>query len=153
MAQVTAAPARLSQELIAHLQNPQLVLVTTIDADSGWPSNILITWVLALDGERLRLAADAGGRIITNVKGDEKVLLTIMTPGACHTIEGNGRVAADRLNGPKLQLGCVEVQVQAVRDVTFYGGRVTAAPRYEVTYDEGLKETLDRSVFDAMRQL
>jgi predicted pyridoxine 5'-phosphate oxidase superfamily flavin-nucleotide-binding protein len=153
-AMVTTTPARqrLSQELNAHLQRPQLVLVTTLDSESKWPSNNLITWVTAIDEGRVRLAADSGGRILRNIQADDRVLLTVIAEGACHSIEGRARMLTELLEGPTLKLGCAEVQVEAVRDVTFVGGRVTTPPAYEVTYDPAMKEQLDRAVFEAMKK-
>lgn len=153
VATTTGNRTELSAELTAFLQGPQLVLVTTLDHESKWPTNNLITWVAAQEAGTLRLAADAKGRVISNIRADERILLTVMTAGACHSIEGTARVIADSLEGPSIKLGCAEVTVQAVRDVTFYGGRITAEPQYEVTYDQALKEKLDRTVFEAMRSL
>jgi len=147
---VTAA-ATLSAELERFLQVPRLVLVTTIDAGSAWPTNNLITWVVAMDGERVRLATETGGRVMTNIQADDRVLLTVMTKGACHTIEGNARLIAGELEGVSLKLSCAELRVRVVRDVTFWGGRLTGEPPYEVTYDPTLNEMLDTSVFAAMR--
>ena len=143
-------PKQLSTELQAFLQGPQLVLVTTIDADTKWPSQNLITWVLAAGPDTIRLAADAKGRIMTNIKADDRVLLTVLAQGACHVIEGTGRVVSENLEGISLKLGCAEVAVTAVRDVTFWGGKITAEPQYDVTYDKALKEKLDSGVFAAM---
>jgi predicted pyridoxine 5'-phosphate oxidase superfamily flavin-nucleotide-binding protein len=143
----------LSPELHAFLQGPQLVLVTTLDAESKWPTNNLITWVFAADDATLRLAADAKGRVMGNIRADERVLLTVMTAGACHTIEGTARVVAEELQGLSLKMACAQVQIRAVRDVTFWGGKITAEPQYEVTYDKALKEKLDSGVFAGMRAL
>lgn len=151
--QATQTVTELSPELTEYLQKPQLVLVTTLDADTKWPTNNLITWVLAVDGQRLRLAADAKGRILSNIRADERVLLTVMTGGACHTIEGTGKVVAEQIDGVSLKMGCAQVQVRAVRDVTFFGGQLVQEPAYTVTYDQALKEKLDRSIFSGMRAL
>lgn len=147
------APAQLSAELVQFLQGPQLVLVTTIDADSKWPSNNLITWVYAKDRERVRLAADATGRVMENIRADHRVLLTVITNGACHTVEGTAHVLVDQVEGIDPKVGIAEVQVRTIRDVTFLGGQITAAPAYEVTYDKALKERLDASIFAAMKGL
>ncbi|MFZ5817925.1 MAG: pyridoxamine 5'-phosphate oxidase family protein [Bacillota bacterium] len=143
-------PTQLSPELVAFLQGPQLVLVTTLDAQTRWPTNNLITWVAAKDSQTLRLAADAKGRVMGNIRADERVLLTVMAHGGCHTIEGTGRVISEEIEGVSLKLAVAEVKVQAVRDVTFWGGRITANPEYDVTYDKGLKEKLDAGVFAAL---
>jgi hypothetical protein len=143
----------LSTELTAFLQGPNLVLITTLDSDTKWPTNNLITWVLAKDSQTLRLCADAKGRVLGNIRSDERILLTVMTGGACHTIEGTARVIAEEISGTSIKLGVAEVQVKAVRDVTFFGGKLTQDPAYTVTYDPALKEKLDVGVFGAMRSL
>lgn len=153
MAATIEAPTELSTDLVADLQGPRLVLVTTLDADTKWPTNNLISWALAKDPQTLRLVADAQGRVLANIRADERVLLTVMAHGACHTVEGTARVISEKIEGVSLKLGCAELKVRAVRDVTFWGGRITAEPQYEVTYDKGLKEKLDEGVFRAMREL
>lgn len=141
----------MSPELTSFLQGPQLVLVTTLDHETTWPANNLITWVYAKDEKTLRLCADAKGRVISNIRADGRILLTVMTAGACHTIEGNATVIKDEIEGVSLKLGCAEVMVRAVRDVTFWGGRITAEPQYDVNYDKALKAKLDTGVFSAMK--
>lgn len=153
MSNAKETPTQLSTELVEFLQGPQMVLVTTLDAESKWPTNNLITWVLAAGPTTLRLAADAKGRLINNIRADERLLLTVMAAGACHTIEATGRIVADELEGVSLKLACAEVTVKAVRDVTFWGGKITTLPAYEVTYDKALKEKLDGGVFAAMKAL
>lgn len=143
----------MSPELTSFLQGPQLVLVTTLDAESTWPTNNLITWVYAKDEKTLRLCADAKGRVIGNIRADGRILLTVMTGGACHTIEGNASVIKDEIEGVSLKLACAEVKVRAVRDITFWGGKITAEPQYDVTYDKALKAKLDSGVFAAMQVL
>jgi hypothetical protein len=143
----------LSPELQSYLQGPQLVLVTTIDADTKWPTNNLITWVYAKDQTTIHLAADAKGRLLNNIRADERVLLAVYTQGACHTIEGTAKLIAENIDGVSIRLGVAEITVKAVRDVTFYGGKITTEPAYEVTYDRALKEKLDTGVFSGLRNL
>lgn len=146
---LTELPAKLE----AFLQGPRLVLVTTLDSETKWPTNNLITWVLAYDQKQMRLAADAKGRILQNIRADDRVLLSVLAYGACYVAEGHGKVLADELPGVTLKLGCAGVEITAVRDVTFWGGRITAEPEYDVNYDHATKEKLDTAVFKAMREL
>jgi hypothetical protein len=148
-----AAPTELSQELVTFLQGPKAVLVTTLDAETKWPTNNLITWVFAKDGQTLRLVTDSKGRVLNNIRSDDRVLLTVIAHGACHTIEGTARVVKEEIEGVTLKLGCAEVAVRAVRDVTFWGGKLLGDVEYDVTYDKALKEKLDSGVFAAMQSL
>lgn len=153
MADKNQTPTQLSPELVNFLQGPQLVLVTSMDAESKWPNNSLITWVYAKDPNTVLLAADAKGRIMRNLRADERVLLTITAEESCYVIEGTGQVVAEEVEGVSLKLAVAQVSVTAVRDVTFWGGKITTLPQYEVTYDQALKEKLDNGVFAAMRAL
>jgi predicted pyridoxine 5'-phosphate oxidase superfamily flavin-nucleotide-binding protein len=146
-------PTTLSPELQSYFQGPQLVLVTTMDAETKWPTNNLISWVYAKDQATIRLAADAQGRLLNNIRADERVLLSVFTNGACYTIEGVGKVIAENIDGVSIKLGVAEISVKAVRDVTFYGGKITAEPAFEVTYDRALKEKLNIGVFNGLRSL
>lgn len=148
----TEAASALSSDMVSHLQSPQPVLVTTLGASTEWPVNNLITWVLAKDPQTIRLVADAGGRVLENIRNDGRILLTVMADGACHSIEGEAAVVNEELEGLSLRLGMAEVKVRAIRDVMFHGGRLTAAPRYDVTYDLQTRERLDSQVFEAMRR-
>lgn len=153
MVSAQEAPSALSPELMAFLRKPQPVLLTTVDGESRWPANALITWVWAKDEKTVRFASDARGRVMANVRADGRVLLTIYAAGACHAIAGQAKLVAEELQGVSLKLSCAEVAVEAVRDVTFWGGRITAEPQYDVTYDKGLKEKLDTAVFAALQSL
>ncbi len=153
MATANGAANQLSQELVQYLQGPRLVIVTTLDAETNWPTNNAITWVYAANDHTVRLAADAKGRVMANIRADERVLITILAHGACHTIEGTGAVVSENLEGVSIKLGCAEIKVKAVRDVTFWGGKITQEPEYDVTYDKALKEKLDSGVFAAMKAL
>lgn len=153
MSDTNQSPAALSPELVAFLQQPRLVLVTTIDAETGWPTNNLITWTYAKDGETVLLAADARGRVMRNIRANERVLLTFMAEEACHAVEGSAQVVQEEVPGVSLKLSVAQVSVRAVRNITFWGGRITTLPEYDVTYDRALKEKLDGGVFAAMRAL
>lgn len=153
MSEKNQTPGQLSAELVAFLQGPQLVLVTTLDAETQWPTNNLITWVYAKDGETVRLAADAKGRLMGNIRADGRILLTVIAHGGCHTIEATAQVIAEEVEGVSLKLAVAEGKVRAVRDITFWGGKITAHPEYDVTYDKALKEKLDSGVFAALKAL
>lgn len=141
----------LQPELQAFLQSPNMVLVTSLDAATKDPSNHLITWVLAVDERTIRLAADARGRLMQNLRADGRVLLTIMTAGSVFSISGEARVIQDQLEGPSLKLAMAEVAVNGVQDIMFWGGQLAVPPAARVTYDAALKEKLDTAVLAAMR--
>jgi predicted pyridoxine 5'-phosphate oxidase superfamily flavin-nucleotide-binding protein len=141
----------LSPELQQFLQSANMVLVTTLDAETKGPTNNLITWVLAKDERTVRLAADARGRLMNNIRADGRVLLTVMTAGSVWSIQGTARVTVENLEGPSLKLAMAEVAVERVYDIMFWGGQLAQEPAARVTYDPALKEKLDTAVFGALR--
>ena len=51
-----------------------------------------------------------------------------------------------------LKLAMVEITIEAVRDVMFYGSRISVEPQYEKTYDKKAAAKLDNQVMTALRK-
>ena len=58
----------------------------------------------------------------------------------------------ERLNDVPLKLALVEVDIKEVRDVMFYGSKITADPEYDKTYDKNAAARLDKQVMEAMKK-
>ncbi|EOP66651.1 hypothetical protein KOW_01430 [Bacillus cereus VDM006] len=69
------------------------------------------------------------------------------------SISGEAKILKERLDGSPLKLTAVEVSVQEVRDVMFYGAKLASEPTYEKTYDLRAAEKLDNQVLTAMKEL
>lgn len=143
----------LPEELLKVLREPCAVLVTTIVPESGLPANNLISWAYAPSESAVRIATDSKGLVARNVRENGKMLVTIFAAGACWSIEGGARIISDELPGCQLKLACSELSIEAVRNITFWGGVITAAPQFDVTYDKALKEKLDGQVMTALHSL
>lgn len=143
----------LSAELFEYLQAPRPVLVTTLDADSKGPYNSLISWVLAIDADTIRLAADGKGHVMGNIRADGRTLLTLLTQGTAFAVEGQAVIRSEELPGVSLKLACAELKISAVREIMFWGGKLVAEPAFDVTYDKALKEKLDTGVLAGMKSL
>jgi hypothetical protein len=50
-----------------------------------------------------------------------------------------------------MKLRIVTVEVEAVEDVMFYGGKVSVEPEYVKTYNAELVAKLDEEVYDLLR--
>lgn len=141
----------LPPELQQYLQRSNMVLVTTLDSETKGPTNNLITWVLAKDEKTLRLAADAKGRLMSNIRADGRVVLTVMTAGSVFSIQGTAQVTVENVEGVSLKLAIADVAIERVWDIMFWGGKLVTEPQSTVTYDAALKEKLDTGVFAALR--
>lgn len=143
----------LPEELLKALREPCAVLVTTISHETGLPVNNLISWAYAPSESAVRIATDTKGLVARNVRENGKMLVTVFAEGACWSLEGGARISCEELPGCQLKLACSELSIEAVRNITFWGGVITAAPQFDVTYDKALKEKLDGQVMGALQSL
>lgn len=142
----------LSQELHALLQQERFILLGTIDHVSGAPASSAISWVYAPDHETVRIALDSRSRIIENVRKHPGVVLTLLGAGSAYAINGKAQVAVERMEEVPLKLSMLEVKIEAVRDIMFYGSRLSVEPQYEKTYDKNAAAKLDQQVMSALRK-
>lgn len=142
----------LTDALRASLQEEKLVLLSTIDSDSGAPTVSAISWVYAPSDKTVRFAIDARSRLVGNLRGNANATVTLFAEGSVHAIYGTAAVVADTLEGVPFKLVCFELAVDAVRDAMFYGARISVEPAYEKTYDQRAAAKLDGQVFDAMKK-
>lgn len=142
----------LSEQLFSRLQKENLVLLATIDAETGSPSVSAISWVYAVSPTQVRFAIDQRSRIVANVKSHPQVTLTVFGEGTVNALYGTASVVTDALDGVPFKLTCIDVHLEAVRDAMFYGSRLSVEPEYEKTYDKRAAEKLDGQVFDAMKK-
>ena len=137
---------------MAIMQKESFVLLGTIDAESGSPSTTAVSWLYAVEPARLRFAVDQRSRIITNVRHNPLVNITLFANGTVNAIYGVAEIVKEALEEVPFKVTCVDITISAVRDAMFYGSRISVLPEYEKTYDKRAAEKLDGQVFDAMRK-
>jgi hypothetical protein len=142
----------LSEPLFTALQKEILVLLSTIDAETGAPSTSAVSWLYATEPNTLRFAIDQRSRLVTNIRNNALVNVTVFAEGTVHAIYGSARIIVDALEAVPFKLSCVDITISAVRDAMFYGSRISVTPEYEKTYDKRAAEKLDGQVFDAMKK-
>jgi len=142
----------LSEALLKQLEQESIVLLSTVDAESGGPTTNAISWVYAVDNKTLRFAIDQRSRLIANLTQNPKVTISVFSEGSLHAVYGTSEIIAAPLAEVPIKLVCVEVKVDTVRDAMFYGARISVMPTYEKTYDKRAADKLDGQVFAAMRK-
>ncbi|MFD2371028.1 pyridoxamine 5'-phosphate oxidase family protein [Brevibacillus sp. GCM10020057] len=141
----------LSEELFGLLQKERFVTLATIDHESGSPSLSSLSWTFAPTVESIRFAVDNRSRILTNIAKEPQVVLHLIGAGSSYAIYGRAALKTERLEGVPLKLAMVEIAIDAVRDIMFYGSRISAEPQYEKTYDKNAAAKLDNQVMEALR--
>lgn len=142
----------LSTELVDYLQGERIVSLASIDADNGSPNILCISWLLATDESTIRLAVDGRSQLLKNIEKDNRVTVNVLGAGSAYAIMGTASKYTDKLEGVALNMAGVEIKVEQVYDVMFYGGKLTTEPGFEKTYDKALAEKYDTEVYTALRR-
>lgn len=142
----------LTDELFEFLQKERFVTIATVDHETSGPNVSAISWVFAPTKEAVRFAVDNRSRIIENIKGNSQVVLNVIGNESTYSISGTASVKVEKLEDVPLKLALVEIQIKEVRDVMFYGSKISVEPQYEKTYDKEAAEKLDNQVMTAMKK-
>ncbi|WP_458414029.1 pyridoxamine 5'-phosphate oxidase family protein [Schinkia sp. CFF1] len=143
---------KLTENLIPILQKERYATIATVDFETNGPNVNAISWVYALNESTIFFAVDNRSRIVQNIEGNPKVVLTTIANGTTYSISGDAHVKAEKLEGTPLKLALIEITIESVRDVMFYGSKISRDIEYEKTYDKEAAAKLDRQVMEAMKQ-
>jgi uncharacterized pyridoxamine 5'-phosphate oxidase family protein len=143
---------KLIQPLFEELQKERFVTIATVDHESGAPSVSAISWVLAKDEKTIYFAVDNRSRIIQNIQHNNLTVINLIANESTYSIQGTAAVKQERLADVPLKLALVEIKINEVRDVMFYGSKIVAEPIYDKTYDKNAAAKLDMQVMGAMRK-
>ncbi|OIJ09759.1 hypothetical protein BKP35_14815 [Anaerobacillus arseniciselenatis] len=142
----------LTDELFQLLQKERFVTIATVDHETGAPNISAISWVYAPKKEAVRFAVDNRSRIIENIKANPHAVLNIIGNESTYSISGTAQVKVEKLEEVPLKLALVEITISEVRDVMFYGSKISVEPEYEKTYDKEAADKLDLQVMTAMKK-
>jgi flavin reductase (DIM6/NTAB) family NADH-FMN oxidoreductase RutF len=142
----------LTDELFEILQNEHFVTIATVDHETGGPNVSAISWVNAPKKEVVRFAVDNRSRIIENIKANSQVVLSMFGNESTYSLSGTAIVKIETLDEVPLKLALVEITLKEVRDVMFYGSKISVEPKYEKTYDKEAADKLDKQVMVAIKK-
>lgn len=142
----------LSNELLSFLKKEQYVLLSTIDHETNGPNVSAISWLYAIDNKTIVFAVDLKSRIVKNIKANHQVSITLIGNESTYSINGITKVIEEPMPSVPLKLAKVHMTINEVRDVMFYGAKVSVEPAYEKTYDPEAAAKLDRSVMIELKK-
>lgn len=143
---------QLIQPLFDIFQRERFVTLSTVDYESGGPNVNAISWVFAPDKKRIYVAVDNRSRIVKNILKNPSVVLNVTAFESNYSISGRASIKAEKMEDVPLKLALIEIFINEVRDVMFYGSKISVEPQYEKTYDVTAAEKLDKQVLDAMKR-
>ena len=142
----------LTQQLFDYLQKERFVLLSTVDFETGGPNVSALSWVLAKNEQTIVFAVDNRSRIIKNINHNNKVVINVIVEESSYSISGDASIQEEKINGIQLPLALIKLNINEVRDVMFYGSKITIQPEYDKTYDLEAASRLDHQVMDAMQK-
>ncbi|MDX5475764.1 MAG: pyridoxamine 5'-phosphate oxidase [Bacillaceae bacterium] len=141
---------KLNQSLIDLLQGEKIVSLITTDSNTNKPNLSIVSWLVAhQDGKTIKFALGHKAESAFNIEKNPELILGVIGAGSCYSINGKGTVS-DVID-KTMKYRIVTVDVESVEDVIFYGGKITAEPEYEKTYDEELAKKLDEEVYEMLK--
>jgi predicted pyridoxine 5'-phosphate oxidase superfamily flavin-nucleotide-binding protein len=140
----------LTNELIEFFDGEKLVLLGTVDAESGAPMISAISWVKCRDGKHIRFAVSSNSRIVTNILANPNVVLTLIGLGTVYSIYGKATILEKVMEGVAIKLTKLEVDVEKIYNSMFWGSKITTEPAFEKTYNVEKAKKLDDEVYAAL---
>jgi len=140
----------LNQDLLSLLQTERLATLSTV-GENGVPYVQAISWVYAPNPARIYLAVSSRSKIIQNIKNHEHVVLTVFGAGSIFAIVGKAHVKMERIEQVPIKLSMIEMVIEEIQDVMFYGASLTSCPKFKKTYDARVAEQLDQLVMNALK--
>jgi hypothetical protein len=142
----------LTKQLFDCLQSERFVLLSTVDYETGGPNISAISWVLAKNERTILFAVDNRSRIVRNIRESSKVVINVIVEESSYSISGDARVIQEKIEETPLKLALIQLDIKEVRDVMFYGSKITTVPEYDKTYDHEAAKRLDTQVMEAMKK-
>ncbi len=140
----------LIPSLFQTLQTPSFVTISTVDFETGGPNVTAISWILAKSDQLLLFAIDNRSRIMNNMKSNNQLVVTLFAEESVYAITGTATVLTNKLNDVPLKLALLQIDIQEVRDVMFYGSKIVSQPSYDRIYDKKSADKLDQQVISAI---
>lgn len=141
----------LTPELFECLQKESFVLLSTIDHEKEGPYVSAISWVFAKNKNTIYFAVDNRSRIVKNILANPKTVMNVIAGESTYSIAGNSKVVQERMEGIPLKLALIQLDISDVKDVMFYGSKISVSPQYEKTYDLEAAKKLDNQVMNGLK--
>lgn len=140
----------LSPALVNHLQGKSIVFLQAAEPESLSIYSTALSWVYATHPTSIYFAIDSKSAFLKILEQNPRVTLNTIGCETAYAIAGKAKVKEEKAEGISIHLALIEVEVEEVRDVMFFGGKVVTEPEFIKTYDQKLIDKLDREVHQAV---
>lgn len=145
--------SELPEDIAEQLQGQTIVILNVVARESGDIYSTALSWAYAVSRKAIRFAIDAKSDVVGMIKEDPRVVLTFASGESVYAVKGAGVVKIDKTEGLTLKMALIEVSVQEVRDIMFYGGKIVTPLAFVKTYNAELVRKLDDEMKQALISL
>jgi hypothetical protein len=136
----------LSPDMISLIQGNTIVLLNIVHKENERVYTTALSWVYAMNGKTIRFAIDAKSEFVKILENDPDLVLNFIGHESVYSVIGKATIKTRQTKGTTLKLAVLEVDVEEVRDIMFYGGKIVTEPSFIKTYNAELAVKLDREV-------
>ncbi|MED0716099.1 hypothetical protein, partial [Aeribacillus composti] len=132
------------------LQGQTLVFCHVYSKSLGKILSSALSWVFAIDSKTIRFAVDCKSKIVEAVSDQSEVTLCFIGNESVYSLSGCSNVKVRKTDNITLKMSIIEVEVEEIRDITFYGAKIIQKPQFIKTYKEALIKKLDQEIKEAV---
>jgi hypothetical protein len=115
---------RLSPEILDYLRSQHPFVIITHGQD-GWPCADVVSWILALDEQTIRMVVGTQRPTVANIRGRNEMTLQILGSRLSYEIKGTGQVIKERCESIRFPQAMVELKVVSIRENMYPANFVT----------------------------
>lgn len=147
---MTVIGRELPEKLMAFLKGGECTVIATATA-TGELYTAIMTWVVAKDSKRVRVAMEQKGKVLANVRENPRVALEVLGNDLNMAVRGSARVIKERMEAAPFPCTIVELEVEevsdhSVADIIFIG------PSYKFIPGKEEYALIEEKVFAELRE-
>lgn len=147
------AATSLSEAISVQLQGKSLVFLQAVNPEDQSIYSTALSWIYATSPTTIHFAIDSKSQLIDLLAKNPHVTLNVVADESTHAITGKAQLKERKAEGISIHLALLEISVEEVRDIMFFGGKIVTEPAFIKTYDQKLIDKLDNEVSEAVRLL
>lgn len=150
---MTKVLTELTQTMAEQLQGKSMVHLNVVNRETGDIYSTVLSWVYAISPKVIHFAIDAKSDFVQILQQDSRLVLNFIADETVFSIKGNAAVKVAQTEGLTLKMALLEVEVEEIRNIMFYGGKIVTQPAFVKTYKEDLIKKLDDEMRTALKGL
>lgn len=142
---------QLNDKLFRLLQRECFLLLHTNDYQTNSPQVNAISWVYAPSRKTIRFAIVNHSKVVQNILEMQQICLTLIDDESTYAIYGEAKILTNETKDVPVKIAIIEVKIVEIRDVMFYGSKISQNPSYKKIYDKEAATKLDLQVMERLK--